>query len=365
MQKKIIFLVPNLFYGGASKVITLICNNLCNRRFKILLVAVNGENNFYTQDIAQLNFIDLKKKQVKVAAWAIYRLIKREKPDIVFSNGQDLNILNTFFKKFCFVNKYQLVCRETSVLSGNNNNTKLGNLYNWLVKKLYNNANAIICQSAQMKNDLCRNFKIQSKILQVIPNPVEVLNAVEAEHFNTNAELKLLLIGRLVPEKGFLRILKAMKYLPGNWQLVILGDGPQLNELNKATEKFGITQKIIFAGLVKNTAQYIAGCNFVLSGSYNEGFPNIVLEAGAQGKPVIAFKAPGVGEEVIENGVTGILVNEDDEKIFANAIITAQSINFNPLKIKEKIISRYGISIVIEQYEQLFELLTNNNETPK
>lgn len=99
MQKKIIFLVPNLFYGGASKVITLICNNLCNRRFKILLVAVNGENNFYTRDIAQLNFIDLKKKQVKVAAWAIYRLIKREKPDIVFSNGQDLNILNTFFKK--------------------------------------------------------------------------------------------------------------------------------------------------------------------------------------------------------------------------------------------------------------------------
>ena len=64
MQKKIIFLVPNLFYGGASKVITLICNNLCNRRFKILLVAVNGENNFYTQDIAQLNFIDLKKKSI-------------------------------------------------------------------------------------------------------------------------------------------------------------------------------------------------------------------------------------------------------------------------------------------------------------
>lgn len=365
MQKKIIFLVPNLFYGGASKVITLICNNLSNRRFKILLVAVNGENNFFTLDIAQLNFIDLQKKQVKAAAWAIYQLIKREKPDIVFSNGQDLNILNAFFKKFCFTHKHQLVCRETSVLSGNNKNIKLGKHYNWLVKKLYNNANAIICQSAQMKNDLCRNFAIRTEILQVIPNPVEELKAAETEHFNTNTELKLLTIGRLVPEKGFLRILKAMSYLPGNWQLIILGDGPQLNELKEAAEKLGIAQKIIFEGLVKNTAQYIAGCNFVLSGSYNEGFPNIALEAGAQGKPVIAFKAPGIGEEVIEEGVTGILVNEDDEKIFANAIITAQSINFNPLKIKEKIISRYGISKVIEQYEHLFDLLTNNNEAPK
>lgn len=78
----------------------------------------------------------------------------------------------------------------------------------------------------------------------------------------------------------------------------------------------------------KNTAQYISGCNFVLSGSYNEGFPNIVLEAGAQGKPVIAFKAPGVGEEVIEDGVTGILVNEDDEKY-----LPMPSLRRNPLTL--------------------------------
>lgn len=362
MQKKIIFLVPNLFYGGASKVITLIANHLNPHLYKIILVAVNGENNFYNIDSTHISYINLYKKQVKAAVLPIIQLIRKEKADIVFSNGQDLNILLTVLKPLFFNKNIRLICRETSVLSANNKNIKKGKLYNWLVKKFYNNANVIICQSLQMKNDFCNNYNIRLEILKVIPNPVDEATVAPIENAYSTNGLKLLAIGRLVPEKGFLRLLKAVSYLPENWQLVILGDGPQMDELKSESEKLGIHQKVIFTGIVKNTSAYIAACDFVLTGTYNEGFPNVILEAGLQGKPVIAFKVPGVGEEVIEDAVTGVLVKETDEKKFANAIINAQTINFSPLEIKEKIITRFGIKKVIEEYEQLFELLTKKNQ---
>jgi glycosyltransferase involved in cell wall biosynthesis len=358
MKRKIIFIVPNLKCGGASKVISLICQNLNNDRYDVILVCVNMIDAFYEISNPAVKVLNLNKKHIKSAIFSIFSIFRQEKPDLVFSNGQDLNILMAIFK-LLFRRKIRFICRETSVLSGNNSNIKYRRIYNFSIKKLYNHIDKIVCQSREMYLDLAETYQIQKSRLQVISNPVAMPQHLTFQsRFTMPDKIKLLSIGRLVPEKGNTRLLQAVSLLKLPFQFIILGDGPQKEDLLKEARKLGISGYVLFKGTVTDTNDYIADCDFVLLGTYNEGFPNIVLEAGILGKPVIAFKVPGVDEEVIENAVTGFLIEGNSNKDFCDAIEKSQMIKFVKDKIVHIVLSKYGINKIMSDYEKLFEQIT-------
>lgn len=358
MRKKIMFIVPNLRYGGASKVISLISQGIPAEKFEVLLVTINTTEAFYKVTKPGVRLISLDTNKIRQSIKPLKKLLRKEHPDIVFCNGQDLNILLSALR-FLFRFPFRLVCRETSILSGNNKGIKYAGLYNFLVKKLYNKIDVLICQSDAMKEDLQKNYAVQAGRLMVIPNPVQVPAADFTQSLFLEGKLKLLTIGRLVPEKGMLRVFHSLTYLSQPWQLIVLGDGNQMEELKREAERPGLKGNIVFKGFVQNTNAYIADCDYLLFGTYNEGFPNIVLEAGILGKPLIAFKALGVDEAVIEDEVTGLLVKENDPASFAGAIVKAQNINFDRQLISDKITNKFGLPNIISRYEQLFEQLTD------
>ena len=337
--------------------ISLICQNLNNDRYNVMLVCVNMIDAFYEISNPAVTVLDLNKKHIKSTIFKLFALFRKEKPDLVFSNGQDLNILMGIFKLF-FGKKIRFVCRETSVLSGNNSAIKYRDIYNFSIKKLYNHIDKIVCQSREMYLDLAEKYQVQKSRLQVICNPVVTPRHLNVQPLVTMPDkLNLLSIGRLVPEKGNVRLLRALGLLKLPFQFIILGDGPQKEELEQDARKLGISAHVLFKGTVTNTNDYISACDAVLLGTYNEGFPNIVLEAGILGKPVIAFKVPGVDEEVIENGVTGFLIERDSHKDFCDAIEKTQMTNFDKDKIIRIILEKYGINKIMSDYEKLFEQL--------
>jgi glycosyltransferase involved in cell wall biosynthesis len=321
----------------------------------VLLVCVNMSNQFYKITNPAVKVIDLGRKHIRSAAFAIFHLFRKEKPDLVFTNGQDLNLLMAMFKPV-FGKKIRFICRETSVLSVNNKDIKYRKAYNISISKLYNTLDKIICQSPEMYADLVENYRVKPARLQVIPNPVAVPRKLDHQpRFKVAGELRLLSIARLVPEKGNLRLLQALALIKSPFRYIILGDGPQMEALQKEAQQSGIEDRVTFTGNVADTNDYIADCDFVLLGTYHEGFPNIVLEAGILGKPVIAFKAPGVTEDVIENEVTGLLVQSDSVRDFADAINRAQTIPFSKETIACRILDKFGIDKVMRDYDKLFD----------
>lgn len=101
--------------------------------------------------------------------------------------------------------------------------------------------------------------------------------------------------------------------------LVFIGDGPERASVERSAEDVGL-QRVRFLGDVPDARPLFAGFDAVVSASDAEGLPNVILEAAANGLPVVATDAGGTNE-VIADGLSGILVPVNDEAGLADGIV--------------------------------------------
>lgn len=126
--------------------------------------------------------------------------------------------------------------------------------------------------------------------------------------------------GRLVPWKGFDFLIGLLPQLP-EWQLVIIGDGPQRAALERQARSLGVAERVKFTGAIRH-ADVLGWCGsadaFVLNTSF-ESFSFQVLEAMAVGAPVITT-AIGSIPELITDGREGVLLAPNDSEGFLESI---------------------------------------------
>ena len=125
-------------------------------------------------------------------------------------------------------------------------------------------------------------------------------------------------VGRLSPEKGFDLLIQAMEYLPG-YRLLILGDGPEGRALKALAEKLGVADQVAFTGWVDPPWTDSYEFDVVAIPSEVEAFGLVAVEAMRVGIPVVATRVGGL-PEVIEDGITGLLVPPADAEALADAI---------------------------------------------
>ena len=130
--------------------------------------------------------------------------------------------------------------------------------------------------------------------------------------------------GRLVPWKGFRMLIKIMpKVLEINqfFRLIIIGDGPEMNNLKTIVRNMGLDRKVYLVGKKskEDMALYLAASDMFILNSGYEGFSHQILEAMAAGVPVIA-SAMGGNKEVVNQGENGFLVRYNDEFNILEAI---------------------------------------------
>jgi glycosyltransferase involved in cell wall biosynthesis len=133
----------------------------------------------------------------------------------------------------------------------------------------------------------------------------------------------VLAIGRCVAQKGFDRLLAAWPAVHAARpaaRLAIVGDGPLRRELQAQAGALGIADTLRWVAPTHDiVAQHAQAALFVLPSRY-EGLPLVLLEAQALGRAAVAFDCPTGPAEVIEHGVTGLLVPEGDVAGLAAAI---------------------------------------------
>lgn len=116
-------------------------------------------------------------------------------------------------------------------------------------------------------------------------------------------------VGRLTQDKGVQELYDAwqrVKQTHPNIKLLFIGEEDERKKLpKKLIDKLGNDPSIIRAGQQKSIAEYYAMISFLVLPSYREGFPSVVLEAAAMGKPAIVSNATGLKDAIIENQ-TGI-----------------------------------------------------------
>ena len=358
---KILVLTPTLACGGSEKFVSLVCNHINTKIFSVCLIVIDNTNPFYKITNAEINLINLQKSRVLFSLPAIKKAVKDFEPDIIFSTANHLNLYLAIFRNH-FKPGIKFIAREASIVSINSRQAKMPALYNRLIKKYYNRFDRIICQSVYMQHDLVQHYHIDADKTTVIHNAVQEVMAKPAEQSEQNTEkiYKFLTVSRLSEEKGIERLIHAVGLLSVPFKYFIIGGGAKRNLLQQLIEELQLQDKVFLLGEKKEPFSGMEDADLFLMGSYYEGFPNVLLEAGAHGIPVIAFNAPGGIAEIITEKENGLLVDDNDIIGFADSINKCLAVNFNRNTIIETTQKRFSINNIIPVLEKLFLSLTVN-----
>jgi len=195
-----------------------------------------------------------------------------------------------------------------------------------------------------------------------VPNFVEEKqgNPIAKSEFGIPEDAKMLLsLGRLHVNKAFDTLIKALKETE-NTYLCLAGVGPLEDELKALADSLGLASRVKFLGWRSDTADLISSCDIFVCPSRHETLGNVVLEAWAQGKPIVATASEGPSQ-LIESGKDGILTPIDDVPALAEAINNMIADSDNTHRIakvgKAKYDANFNKSAVVKKFIYLFATL--------
>lgn len=352
------------------------------------VIAVSGEDYHLLQVIERekVNTVSISiKREISIlhdliSLVKLYLLFKKEQPLIVHSITPKAGLLSMVAAYFAGVPI------RIHTFTGLIFPSKTG-----VMKRLLITMDRILCKFAThiypegqgVKTDLLR-FKITTKPLKVLANGN--INGIDLEYFNseiipkkTLQELRISLgiepndfvfifIGRLVTDKGINELIAAFSKLSkvkNNIKLLLVGPlEKEKNPISKET-LFEIqhNSKIISTGYQDVVRDYFALANVLVFPSYREGFPNVVLQAGAMGLPSIVSNINGCNEIIINN-YNGIIIPIKNEITIFDAmqLLLEDEMIYHSLQTNARlsIENRYNQQLVWKALLEEYKILTQN-----
>ncbi|MDP2527937.1 glycosyltransferase family 4 protein [Maribacter dokdonensis] len=179
-----------------------------------------------------------------------------------------------------------------------------------------------------------------------------------------NDEIVLIFLGRIVNDKGIHELVDAFVNISKKYKNVtlIVGGTPEkeLDPIRPETENILNTHpKIKLAGWIEDVRPYLAISDAMVFPSYREGFPNVVMQAGSMGVPVIASDING-SNEIIISGENGVIVPVKNTELLEKAISEFIERDFNrysPEKCRQMIIDRYDQRLIWQLLHEEYESL--------
>ncbi|SMP15508.1 glycosyltransferase family 4 protein [Chryseobacterium profundimaris] len=317
-----------------------------------------------------------------ISLFRLYHILKSEKPAIVHSITPKAGLLTMLAGKMAGVPI------RIHTFTGLIFPTKKG-----FIQKVLINMDRLLCSAATnifpegqgVKKDLI-NYKITSKPLKVIANGN--VNGIDLNHFSagkiseaqkeqlkkelniSESDFVFVFVGRLVGDKGINELVKAFSQISKNEErskpvkLLLIGPLEEhLDPLQPETmEEIKNNPDILDLGFQKDVRPYFAISDALVFPSYREGFPNVVMQAGAMELPSIVSDINGCNEIIVE-GQNGMIIPVKNSQKLKNAMETLLSDAdlYHQLKMNSRpmIESRYEQSVVwqalLKEYKMLLK----------
>ena len=247
-------------------------------------------------------------------------LIKRYQPDIVMTSMIDCSApLACCWKLLPNIRKNtRWIVREGNNTSAVLSNAFSSNLKRTCIKKLitwtYQQSDHVIVTADGVATELSHVFQIPISMISVIQNPVdlEIINLAILKPPPKNLPKRFIIaVGRLSWQKGLDVLLEAFARLRQNeLDLVILGEGPEEQNLRQMCNALNIQNKVHFLGFLDNPWAVMHKAELFCLTSRWEGFGHAIVEAMACGTPVIASDCPFGPANIIKTRAMGFLCPE-------------------------------------------------------
>ena len=347
IKPKLLIFINTLQSGGAERVVSLLLGHLKDD-FDIHLALYSNIIEFeIPPEIKVLNLQQplvqdktIRFLKLPYISWKVYRYCKKNKINISVAFLYRPCYINALMKSLWGYKGHVIMCERTHQTTMQQSQSAVYRAFsNFMVRYSYKRADLVLANSYAMQTDLIENFKIKTPV-RVIYNPIDLqfikthVDEVPGYVFDKDT-FYFINVGGFRKEKNHLLLIQAffiLKNLP--CKLLIVGGGLMEDELKQKVSDLGLQHKIIFCGFDKNPFKYVSRSDCFVLSSDVEGFPNVLIEALACGKPVISTDCSSGPRELLapatdlhhrtinnyEIGEYGILTPANDVIAFASAM---------------------------------------------
>jgi glycosyltransferase involved in cell wall biosynthesis len=320
MRSRFLYLVGQLTGGGLERQLGYLLKAMDRERYQPAVAVWNfSEDDVYVPKLRALNiplygFSNMPSAPAKLRAFQ--RLVRQLKPEVVHSY--------TFYTNFA---AYWSVRGTTSLPVGSircDFNFEMSACGPYLGRL-----------SARWPRDQISNSSLAAETARrwrgpFVPRRLFVVhNGLDLGQFynappTSNGKISIVGVGSLTSRKRWDRLLGAARELKRSghdFSVRIVGDGPLRESLKDQAKVLGVADRVQFIGYYEDIPALLTNATFVVHTSDGEGYPNVVMEAMACGRAVVATDAGDV-PSLIEDGKTGFIVRRGDDATLCSRMET-------------------------------------------
>lgn len=197
----------------------------------------------------------------------------------------------------------------------------------------------------------------------IVPRIRDLDKFVPSESSNADGKVRLLAVGRLVPQKGFDLLIEAFSRTPDHYYLEIVGEGEDRPMLEKMIRQLSLGDRVKLVGEKSRdeVIKQMQACDVFVLSSRHESFGNVVIEALSCGKPVIATRCGGPEDIMTEK--LGLLVENENVNELAEALSRATELmsNISSEEVRGEVVTRFHPKILTEKIDKIYKQAISQN----
>ena len=376
MKRSVLFVIESLAGGGAEKVLSVLVKYFNYEKYEVTVCPI-VDTGVYCEEVKK--YVNHYTPIISFHGNLLSQLWNRVKYKLIYSilpvrwvykffipQGNDVEIafcegFLTRLLSHADLKSKKIAWIHTDLID-NPWPVELGVYKNIEEEKIaYSSYDKIVCVSQTAKESFCKLYGNKERTITIY-NPIDVddIRQKAGEKINRNNQtIHLISVGRLVPQKGYDRLLNAVKRLHEegySFKLTILGEGTERNLLEEFISSNDMHSYVSLPGFVDNPYHEIAVSDIFVCSSRAEGFSLVIAEAMVLGIPVISTYCSGPNE-LLEEGQCGMLVENSENGIYQGLKIVLQhkeQLSDCIEAAREKI---YGLSptVIYNQIETLLD----------
>ena len=329
----IALVIASMTWGGAERAFVKLATGFAARGHAVDLVLAHAEGPFLAELHPDVRVVDLRARRLATAVVPLARYLRAERPAVVFSALDYVNVV-TIVARALSRTGVRLVVSERNTLSAAVAHTS-SRRTRWMphfIRWSYPRADAVVAVSEGVAADLVTTCGLAADSVVVLNNPVVTPEVVDmraqpVEHpwLADPVSPTVVAVGRLMPQKDFATLIEAFALARRVRvaRLVILGDGPMRQDLEKLASTLGVSDDVSLPGYCANPYPAMSAADLFVLSSRWEGSPGVLIEAMSCGTPVVATDCPSGPRQILDGGRYGRLVPVGDAAAMAQALVAA------------------------------------------
>jgi len=354
---KILQVITSLHTGGAEKIVVELTERLLKRGHQVDVALFQGADTQFKKRLEQADckIISFSENGNVYNPSNIFRLRK------IIGDYDIIHTHNTAPQLFAAIadlgKNIPKVTTEHSTTNRRRNMSYAKIVDRWM----YNRYNTLVCISDKAKENVSTYLgNIHTPIITIY-NGVDVKSFHNAEPDmtlrNQDGEFVVAMVARFNYPKNQDILVKAIKLLPDNFVLWLVGGGERKSEVENLVKELDLESRVKFLGVRSDVPNILKAADVVVMATHYEGMSLSNIEGMSVQKPFIATDVDGIHETTIG---AGILVPDNDEKSLAEAIKGLYDDPDSYNTVAEKCYERskqYDIDIMVDKYEALYQSL--------